>query len=220
MTWIKESAFRAASEAAFGSCARGDDDKLSDRDILIVDDDVSILRARAAMLKAQGLSVASYTFSKLDRLAACGALFLQHLRLESVIAVDQDDRLGSLLASFRPKEKYDEELRQNALLAELVSSVSVGRVSELWSADVLYVTVRNFGVLWLAGRGEYIFAFERILEALRDADMVSDCGLSSLRQLRFLKALYRSDYKASVGVVRSKVVAALNRPGFSGGRFV
>ena len=204
-----EIALFAASEAAFGSCARGEADCLSDRDFLIVDDDVRVLRARTMTLKAQGFSVASYTFRKLDWLASCGALFVQHLRLEAAITTDRDDRLAGILASFRPKEVYDDELKANARLAALVSTVPVGAVPELWAADMLYVTVRNFGVLWLASREEYVFAYDGILDSLQAAGILRSNSVLHLRQLRFLKSLYRGDHAASGGVVRAKVRSAL-----------
>ena len=81
MRQAQETGMLAASEAIFGSCARGRTDALSDRDILIVDDDREVLRARASVLMADGKSVAPYTFLKLEKLAVNGALFIQHLRL-------------------------------------------------------------------------------------------------------------------------------------------
>lgn len=209
MTKTTKTAVCAASEALFGSCARGDVDSLSDRDFLIVDDDPKVLRARADVLKTEGVSVAAYTFRKIESLAARGALFVQHLRLEASIVADRDGRLANLLANFRPKSDYETEIRENAKLAELISTVPPSANSELWAADVLYVTVRNFGVLWLAGRQRYIFAYDRILEALQEEEMLGTPAVSNLRRLRFLKSLYRSDSSATPGVVHRNVKTAL-----------
>lgn len=210
MKLSKETAISAASEAAFGSCARGDTDNLSDRDFLIVDDDIHVLRERSAALKADGMSVAAYTFRKLDYLAAKRALFVQHLRLESAIIADRDGRLARLLSSFRPKKFYGAEIKENTELAKLIATAPPGAVSELWAADVLYVTVRNFGVLWLAGRERYVFAYDKILDALREEGVLDVNGVTNLRQLRFLKSLYRSDESSNIGVVKQKVLAALS----------
>ena len=209
MTLTGETAIRAASEAVFGSTARGDIDRLSDRDFLIVDDDPKILQARAKTLKAEGVSVAAYTFRKLESLAARRALFVQHLRLEASIVADRDGRLAAVLGKFRPKENYNTEIRNNAKLADLIATVPPGAKAELWAADVLYVTVRNFGVLWLAGRQRYLFAYDRILEALQDEGVVNAVGVSNLRRLRFLKSLYRGDNSTGLGIVLRKVEAAL-----------
>lgn len=209
MTLIGDTTIRAASEAIFGSSARGDIDHLSDRDFLIVDDDPKILRARAKTLKAEGISVAAYTFRKLESLAAKQALFVQHLRLEASIVTDRDGRLAAILSAFRPKENYDTEIDDNARLASLIATVPPGAKAELWAADVLYVTVRNFGVLWLAGRQRYVFAYDRILEALHEEGVLNATGVSNLRCFRFLKSLYRGDNYTTVGTTHQKVSAAL-----------
>ena len=199
----------AASEAEFGSSARGDADALSDRDFLIVDDDVRILRERSAALRADGFSVASYTFSKLEHLSRVGALFVQHLRLEANVSVDRDGRLGRLLAAFRPKSSYTAEIMDNGALAELIARIPPGPVAEMWAADVLYVTMRNFGVLSLAERGRYVFAYDAILDALREEGFLDKEAVANLRQLRFIKSLYRGDATGSHGVVGLKVRSAL-----------
>lgn len=199
----------AASEAEFGSSARGDADALSDRDFLIVDDDVRILRERSAALRAEGFSVASYTFCKLEHLCHLGALFVQHLRLEANVSVDRDGRLGRLLASFRPKSSYSAEIADNGALAGLIAWMPPGPVAEMWAADVLYVTMRNFGVLSLAERGRYIFAYDAILDALREEGFLDTEAVANLRQLRFMKSLYRGDATGSHGVVGLKVRSAL-----------
>jgi hypothetical protein len=200
---------RTASEAIFGSSARGEMDQLSDRDILIVDDDVKLLRKRAQVLKAEGWSVASYTFSKLEALASKRALFIQHLKLEAEVTADQNNRLARLFDSYHPKQRYDRELAANARLADLVSMLPAGSMSELWAADVLYVTVRNFGVLWLAGKQVYLFSFDRILDALCDANLINVDGATSLRQLRFMKCLYRTSEIAPRGRVLATIRQAL-----------
>lgn len=199
----------AASEAEFGSSARGDADALSDRDFLIVDDDVRVLRERSAALRAQGFSVASYTFRKLEHLSRLGALFIQHLRLEADVSVDRDGRLAHLLASFRPKLSYSAEIKDNSALAGLIARIPPGPVAEMWAADVLYVTLRNFGVLSLAERGRYVFAYDAILDALREEDVLDREAVANLRQLRFMKSLYRGDTTGSDGVVGLKVRSAL-----------
>ena len=210
MTLTGETAIHAASEALFGSTARGDIDRLSDRDFLIVDDDPKILQARAKTLKAEGVSVAAYTFRKLESLAARRALFVQHLRLEATIVADRDGRLAAVLRKFRPKQHYNSEIRNNAKLADLIATVPPGAKAELWAADVLYVTVRNFGILWLAGRQRYLFAYDRILEALQEEGVINAVGVSNLRRLRFLKSLYRGDNSTALGIVQRKVDAALD----------
>ncbi len=108
---------KASSEAIFGSIVRGDNDSLSDKDILIVDDCISILSARKEVLESEGWSVASYTFKKLKALSDNGALFIQHLKQESSITHDKDNKLSDALRAFKPKHSYHVDLRANLQLA-------------------------------------------------------------------------------------------------------
>lgn len=182
----------ASAEAVFGSAARGDVDAMSDRDILIVDDDVAVLRERARALTKTGWSVASYTFAKLNALSQRGALFIQHIKLESSILIDRDGRLGQALAAFEPRPTYTGEIRDNGLLASLAGCTPIGPRGTLLAADILYVTVRNFGVLSLAERGIHVFAYDAVIDALESHGLIAPGGARALAALRFLKCLYRS----------------------------
>lgn len=182
----------ASSEAVFGSAVRGDVDTLSDRDILILDDDVRVLRRRSAELEAAGWSVASYTFGKFNAISERGALFIQHLKLESEILVDRNRRLAHTLQTFKPLNSYTQEIQDNCVLASLAGCVPRGPRGVLFAADVLYVTVRNFGILSLAERGVHTYAFGSVVRALEAEGLVAPGGASALAALRFLKCLYRS----------------------------
>lgn len=182
----------ASAEAIFGSGARGDTDKVSDRDYLIVDDDVSRLRRRTVELAADGWSVASYTFDKLEALSSLGALFVQHLKDEAVIQRDEGQRLTRLLSSFSPKKCYASEILDNSMLAMLASYYPDCPNGRLWAADVLYVSLRNYGVLKLAEHGRFVFSYHGILNALADEGLIQRADISELLKLRLWKALYRS----------------------------
>jgi hypothetical protein len=183
---------RAESEALFGSVSRGDDDRLSDRDILIVDDDTSTLRRRSASLASEGWSVASYTFAKLNALSDRGALFLQHLKLEASIVSDPNGRLAKVLCNFEVKSAYGAELKENSGLARLAFYRPSSSLGRLWAADVLYVAVRNYGILRLAETGRHAYAYSDVLAAMRDCGWIGDEAIAPLLKLRLAKALYRA----------------------------
>ncbi len=182
----------ASTEVLFGSVCRGDSDQLSDRDILIVDDNVDLLRSRRLQLQQEGWSVASYTWTKLQKIAAKGALFVQHLKLESQILHDENKRFETFVAEFKPKESYALEISANRSLASLASTYPASGIGALWAADVLYVCIRNYGVLKLAERKQFTFSFHDILDGLVAARCLSASDATSLRQLRLIKSLYRS----------------------------
>lgn len=210
MTLPKTLTRPASAEALFGSAARGDADALSDRDILIVDDDVEVLAGRSAELKSQGASVASYTYAKLMALAARGALFVQHLKLEAQVARDIEGRLARLLADFSPRSDYSTEIADNAALSALAGTVPTGARGMLLAADILYVGVRNHGVLSLAERGVHVYGFDAVIGGLEAEGLLAPGGARSLGALRFLKCLYRNGEPGGGDVVQNTVETALS----------
>ncbi len=181
-----------ASEALFGSQSRGDADAFSDRDILIVDDDHVALSKRREILESDGWSVASYTFRKLETLAQKRALFLQHLKFEAKITRDVGGRLRDILDDFAPKQDYSAELIENAQLASIARLRPDTTLGSLWACDVLYVAVRNFGILALASKGCHVYGYSDVLGHLVEFGMLREAAVPSLLKLRFAKSLYRS----------------------------
>lgn len=210
MTLPEHSSRPVSAEALFGSAARGDTDSLSDRDVLIVDDDVAALALREAELGSQGASVACYTFAKLSALAAQGALFIQHLKLEAQITRDVGDRLATILASFTPRTDYSADIADNTALSALAGIVPAGPKGVLLAADILYVGVRNHGVLSLAELGVHVYGFNDVIEGLESEGLITPGGARALGVLRFLKCLYRSGETSSSDAFRDTVEAALS----------
>lgn len=209
MSWVRVDD-RVDVEVLFGSQSRGDHDQVSDRDILIVDDRPGALRRRAAILVQQGWSVASYTYRKLEALAGRGALFVQHLKMEGKVLRDERGRYSKIVSEFQPKQFYTNDIRENARLAGLLVSQPQTEKGALWAADVLYVAVRNFGVLWLAEQREYVFSYRLIVARLIAKGLIDQSGESALLKLRFLKALYRSGEVVRRPVTAEAVAIALS----------
>lgn len=199
----------ASSEAVFGSSSRGDSDALSDQDMLIVDNEVATLSARQKFLEAKGWSVASYTFIKLDFLSRKGSLFIQHLKDEAKILRDVDEGLSSTLMAFRPKESYQSEIAENSGLAQLVTMWPNTGAGALWAADVLYVFVRNFGILYLAEKKRYVFSYAAVLEGLAEDGVIEFASVSKLLKLRFAKSLHRSHQRISLSAASDIIGAAI-----------
>jgi len=181
-----------SAEAVFGSFTRGDSDEFSDRDILIVSDDLLHLKDRRIQLEAVGWSVASYTWSKLEALSRARALFIQHLKLESSVLRDDNGRLTDILSRFEPKHSYSLEIEKNLDLIGLVRRYPDGSRGSQWGADVIYVCLRNYGVLKLAELGKYVFSFHAILDELSNASIIDSRSADKLRRLRWMKSLYRN----------------------------
>ncbi len=182
----------ASFEIVFGSQVRGDADTYSDRDILIVDNSPDVLRDRCEELTASGWSVATYTFSKFRYMAGSGSLFVQHLKDEGLIWRDYDGHGKSILDTYSPKKDYSCELAENRVIGGVLAGWPAEGVGPLWAADVLYVCIRNYGILKLAQSSVYQFAFNGVLRTLHDHGHLSAEAVSAFEPLRELKATYRT----------------------------
>src|SRR5690606_5215056 len=96
------------------------------------------------------------------------------------------------IAEFEPKECYSEEIAANAALAGVTSFYPDTSRGALWVADVLYVSVRNFGILHLAEQKRYVFSYVGVLEGLVDSGCITPAQMAVLKQLRWMKTLYRA----------------------------
>lgn len=66
----------------YGSSIRGNSDKYSDKDLLIVAEEYNVLNSLKDYYSQLGWSVSTYTYDKLNYLSINGYLFVKHLILE------------------------------------------------------------------------------------------------------------------------------------------
>jgi hypothetical protein len=179
------------SVAVFGSVARGDSDRLSDKDILLVGGS-AIGRVRASeYVRANGWSPTAFSWTRFGRLAAQNSLFVQHLKQEGRVVRDKDGRLRDVLCAFQPRTSYyREEVGAKGLLNAL-DSIPAGQQGLYWASDVLAVGFRSLSVAYLANAGIYEFSFERILGGLSKVGVINSGDIASLRKLRELKRRFR-----------------------------
>ena len=177
--------------ALFGSICRKSTDALSDRDILIIDDDERVARGDAEKLTQQGWSVAKYSCRRLETLAMRRALFVQHLKLEARIIHDQRGRLRSVLENFQPAASYPDDIVQAQRLICLSENVPDSVQGLGWAFDVMAVGVRVLGIAHLANEGRYVFGFREIIDGLANINRVSKDDHYTLCRLRGFKSSYR-----------------------------
>lgn len=185
-----------SSVAIFGSVARGDNDILSDRDLLVISEN----RAQSqsiSVLRSQGFSPAAYTWHSFDLLARHRSLFLFHLKFESKIIKDDNDRLTKFLSSIEAPQNYSSTLSQSVALAELTSYVPNDEQLKLWAADVLAVAVRNYLVAFVARQGKYVFAYSSLIDIANESFNLAPDEKQALLELRSWKALYRNKGQAA-----------------------
>lgn len=178
--------------ALFGSAIRGDPDQFSDKDVLLVSDDKDSLAHAKTILKRLGFSASCYDWNKLRVMSARKALFLQHLKQESLIILDRTNGLEDILASFEPAENYSKELELTRSLITLTERFPDTPIGVGWALDILAVGFRNLAILSCANEGRYVFSYQRLLKSLVDFGVIDEHEHSPLWNLREYKAKYRN----------------------------
>ena len=177
--------------AFYGSLVRGDRDRFSDRDVLLVSDDEAALIEGKAWMEANGFSCACYSWVKLEFLAGRKALFLQHLKQESRIVMDKGQKLRSLLSQFSPDSTYTNQIDIARELLSVTECFPDTPYGIGWALDVMAVGFRNLAILALANEGKYLFSFSAILAELKKMGMLNSDDVIRLRALRKHKASFR-----------------------------
>src|SRR5258706_9588038 len=189
---------RVDAVALYGSQVRGDRDRFSDRDLLLVSDDPSALSEAKALMSRNGFSSACYSWKKLRFLSNRKALFIQHLKQESQIIFDKEGKLHSLLASYRPASSYLKQIDGARDLVSLTKCFPHTRYGVGWALDVLAVGFRNLSILTLANERKYVFSLSGILSELGKMKMIDSEQEASLLALREYKSHFRTKAYSSL----------------------
>ena len=180
-----------SSACVFGSSARSSTDALSDKDILITGKHLASLNPVIQELKKDGWSVAVFSHSRLERMAAAGSLFVQHLKLEGRSVWDSENWLENLLNGYTPKASYESDVVKSFdLIRPLERLMNPGPTSHL-AADLGYVFIRNYAINRLASNGVFLFDYRSLIEELQGVQGFSDRCLQKLVELRAGKYSYR-----------------------------
>ena len=180
------------SVAIFGSIARGDGDRLSDKDVLIVSDDYEVRRRSALALRRRGWAPVCFTSQRLERAAAGKGLFMQHLKLEARILRDRNGTLSNSLNRFCVASQYDREIAGSHDLLGVLEKVPNSIEGCYWALDVLSVGLRTLGVATLANHGIYEFSLKRILNSLHRVGVISSGDQETLCGIREYKWRHRN----------------------------
>jgi hypothetical protein len=175
----------------FGSASRGDDDRASDIDILILADTADRIRTLSAQYKGSGANVSSYTWKRFGRLVVSGSLFVHHLRLEGRIISDDSRQLTQLLDTFRLRESYQDTVESSIQIVELARSIAPTSRSRGWAFDGLMIGFRGVLIPRLVAEGRSIFSFGQLVDFVTERDNLPARHAHLLQQLRIEKARYR-----------------------------
>ena len=142
----------------YGSVARGDADRLSDFDVLVVGPETGELGAvvSAAGLGCHEASISRYSWSEIAGMAAYGSLFLHHVRLEGRPLYENDACRGRLRTVLDELGEYTLARRDvqgfKTVLGDVAESLRYGG-AKAFELSVLGTVIRHGAILgcWLLG---------------------------------------------------------------------
>lgn len=194
------------SVCVFGSVARSSTDALSDRDVLIVANSPEKLKELSADWRSKGWSTSTYTPNRLSAIIRARSLFAQHLKHEGLIIADRGNWLKYTLEKIEKKKNYIDDARNSVDLALPIERIDSDILLKNcpFSADAAYVSVRNFGINFLADRNILEFDYKNIVGLLHNEMNFNSFEISTLYSLRRGKSAYRDfaqnwDTDGSVG---------------------
>lgn len=187
------------SVCIFGSTARDSADGLSDRDVLVIASDKSRRDDIVKYWRQLGWSVAEYTPSRILKMIQYGSLFIQHLRLEGMILEDKQGWLRVQLNQARMKKSYALDAQKSVSLALPIERLDHNKLinEEPIAADLAYISIRNYGICYLADRDRLTFDYSEIVKELAKDFDLSKNETSLLQSMRIGKICYRKGVQCS-----------------------
>jgi hypothetical protein len=146
-----------------GSSARGDGDRWSDRDILVIATGEELSRLDLAYAK-RGASVVSLTPRKFRYLASRGSLFLKHAIDEGVLLEGVRDEWRVLSNKWHSTGDYAHEIESNLHFLPVLECVPASQSGASAAIDVMVCSVRNILIRQLAKRGIFKFSWHDIAQ--------------------------------------------------------
>lgn len=187
----------ATAIAQFGSSVRGDSDRSSDKDLLVVSDSANTSRMVANHYTKFGWEVSQYSFDSLACMSRNGSLFVRHLQLESESVYDVDGRLRDILNMWTRSNSYRSTAESTQSLCTLLNAVPDTPNGTMFAADLIWTVFRGIAIPMLAEIGIDVFAPQSIALQVRRVSGASrkisvEDTLNFIRICRFIKRSYRS----------------------------
>lgn len=148
----------------FGSYARGDQDKYSDIDILIVIDDcteseyINYKDSFAQILNIPVSWLSVYRIDKIKKMYNCGSYFLWHIKKEGKVIYSRDNELAILLLTLPRYVNIENDLKEySEILSDINGELDNEYISIDYELAVLASLVRNtcIAIAYLNGKLDF-----------------------------------------------------------------
>jgi hypothetical protein len=178
------------SIAKFGSTAMQENDLYSDSDLLVVCPETHRKKLHKKYTM-HGYSVTLLSQSQLEYMQNKGSLFIQHLKRDAKIVVDDDCKLRRFLdrCDFIPPDNAEILRCENTI--QYIASLPNTSITSAWKADFLYCVSRDYLVKQLARENILAFGFNDIFRESTVKFNLNEADFLNLSKLRTAKARYR-----------------------------
>ncbi len=191
--------------AEFGSVCRNTSDLYSDNDILVICDK-KYSKYYHDKYNSQGYSVSTFSAEQLYAMKSSGSLFLQHLKLESKILIDNNSDFTFFLNGCPLITPSDKEINSCKQTIKNLISCPNYPVFLGWKCDFLYGTSRDFLIKFLAKNGVIAFGIDEIISELSSLLFLKNDHFDCLKLLRHFKSAYRTEIDFPTNKIMIKTI--------------
>lgn len=177
----------------FGSTSRAEADKISDRDVLLIENDLNMRKFIAEKFIRAGFDIRSYSRKRFLNLSYRNPLFVRHLLREGKFYGLNSKYYRASISG----EVSDAFLKKSSdwsvNLCEVAFNTPDSMVGRFWMMDVFYVAVRNFGIVQTHQEGYGSFSYRDCMNFLKHRYGLTYEERDALLYLRIAKNRYRSN---------------------------
>ena len=184
----------------FGSKKRGDFDISSDKDMLIIGDNITQLIESKERRKIEGYSVSITTTNKAKYMIDKGSLFFKHIIDEGELIEGNREEHLEIFGNWMPALDYQDEIDSNIDLLEILYYVPKTIEGVLAATDIVTISIRNILIRKLASFGLYVFSWEKVTSMAEKYNIISLNEKIILLHARQIKNYYRKGYFLQVSV--------------------
>lgn len=189
-------------EISFGSKARGDNDYISDVDIL------KVCNFEDELYKNEN-NIHFYTKKRLKKLKEVESLFLVHLKNEGKIVSDESDWMKLFLKDIPNFVSKEKDIHLVKRYLSILLSIKPTNTQILWWFDCLYVFLRDYYIKINSTYNYYSFS-PHSFGKLKNNDIKLDLT-NEILQLRGYKSTYRNKLNIENKIEENYIIEIKNK---------
>jgi predicted nucleotidyltransferase len=148
----------------FGSTARGENDELSDLDILIIYNDVEIMdllekkKRLSQQLNIPVSWISLYNLSTMKKMASQGSYFIWHLKKEGKLLYSKNDEVSKIFSKLEPYKNMKNDLSEYRIICDdIKKSISRNSSTVDYELSLLASVIRNTCITIAYIDNKYLF---------------------------------------------------------------